>query len=973
LDDLDRADTKALLRAIVGDREPLIDLLLPRVMDSPILAVAAARLAQTKALDIAALSSDADIRFVVFSRFQEELLGRATDVDALLARDLLTLIAALGPVQVESVRAPMAEFLDIAEDELVRAIDGLLAAGILRRRGTRTRITPDVLSDFILEQACLTRDGRPTGYATRIFQAFRDVAAGRLLRNLSEVDWRVRRDAPRAAALLRPIWDELMAEFRAATVLRRAQILEIVKAVALYQPADALRLVEHAIRQPVEEISDLERAFHFDADNVLRHLPSILREIAYHVEFLPRCVRLLWGLGRDDPKELRSYPGHPIRLLAEMAGFGRFKPVTYQTAVVDAAARLLDDPDVHDHHYSVLDIISTALARSGTHTLPEDAASFSIRPYTISRAAVIELRQRALAIVTTCLRSQRLDVALRAAGVLAKQAHPVKSQMDGHLITDDQQAQWMHDRFDALAALEAFVAERDEPLVQLEVLRAVKWTAFHDRDSTVRASARRIVDTVLSREGTVETRVLIDGFGHQYELRDSEPGQYDFQKAEAEHGVVLRDTAASLVADRTAESFLSWTAERLRMAERLRVPATPGPFLRAAAHAGGSTYMTAVVRGLFADAQHPLAPFVHIVLTTLTETDMRGALALAQEAINTGEATLAASVGAVFAGERLFSVEEQALLRQLLLHPDPAVRGTTLGWLRWARKENLAFVSELLAAFDIGGDATIAKQLGELFNQHNVPPAELPLDALKHLVGQLVAIAELDDYWIQDFIKGAAKVIPDVVVQMLLNRITHAESDEAPDGYDAIPFQFHLDAHELASSGEYGGILRAVRDALLPRTVTVRSWEVPKLFVGLAVLDHPTTLAVLNEWFESGDAEKVEAASKLLTDAPEDFVFVHRSYVARVLDHAWRVSESCYDHVASNLVSPVISVMKSGSHGQAFPQDERQRDAAKAVMKEFEAHGPAWRFFDSIFQHAEGQVEWKRLNDEDTDDEFVAP
>ena len=34
-----------------------------------------------------------------------------------------------------------------------------------------------------------------------------------------------------------------MAEFRAATVLRRAQILKIVNAVALYQPADALRFV----------------------------------------------------------------------------------------------------------------------------------------------------------------------------------------------------------------------------------------------------------------------------------------------------------------------------------------------------------------------------------------------------------------------------------------------------------------------------------------------------------------------------------------------------------------------------------------------------------------------------------------------------------------------------------------------------------------------------------------------------------
>jgi hypothetical protein len=198
LDELDRAETKALIRAIVGDHEQLVDLLTPRVLDSPVLAVAAARLAQTKGLNLAAMSNDDDVRFVVFGRFQEEMLGRAAEVDPRFARELLALIAALGPVQLDDsgLRTAIAAFLNVAEDEIVRAVESLLTAGVLRRRGTRTRITPDVLSDFILERASVTRDRRPTGYATRIFQAFRDVAAARLLRNLGEVDWRVHRQAP---------------------------------------------------------------------------------------------------------------------------------------------------------------------------------------------------------------------------------------------------------------------------------------------------------------------------------------------------------------------------------------------------------------------------------------------------------------------------------------------------------------------------------------------------------------------------------------------------------------------------------------------------------------------------------------------------------------------------------------------------------------------------------------------------------
>jgi hypothetical protein len=230
-----------------------------------------------------------------------------------------------------------------------------------------------------------------------------------------------------------------MTEFKAATVLRRAQILDIVKEVAAYQPADALRFVEYAIRKPVEETSEIETAFRLSADTVLRHVPAILREIAHHAEFIPRSARLLWELGRDNTTELGPNPGHPIRLLAEMAGFARFKPVGHQIAVVDAIARWLGDADIHDHHYSVLDVISAALARSGTFTWSEEAASFSIRPFTVPRATVVDLRARAVAIVHACLQSPRLDVALKAAAIFAKQARAVESQMDGHLITDKQQ------------------------------------------------------------------------------------------------------------------------------------------------------------------------------------------------------------------------------------------------------------------------------------------------------------------------------------------------------------------------------------------------------------------------------------------------------------------------------------------------------------------------------------------------------
>jgi hypothetical protein len=80
----------------------------------------------------------------------------------------------------------------------------------LLRRGYTLRITPDILSDHILYKRCLTPQGEPTGYVQEIFEKFKSICPAEVLRNLAELDWRIRNVSGEETDLLADIWRQYL-------------------------------------------------------------------------------------------------------------------------------------------------------------------------------------------------------------------------------------------------------------------------------------------------------------------------------------------------------------------------------------------------------------------------------------------------------------------------------------------------------------------------------------------------------------------------------------------------------------------------------------------------------------------------------------------------------------------------------------------------------------------------------------------
>ena len=221
--ELSREEVIELGRQALGPEfARLAEQLAAATWDCPLVTVVGGQLLAEKAIDPVLLERDEKFRDTVLVRFRDILVGEVGDrIDTKLCKYLLNMIAAVQPIRLDNDQTLncQAEFLRIDRPTLLDSLGILEEAGVLLRRGHTLRIVPDVLADHILYKANVTFQGQPTGYADRVFNEFASLCPSEVLRNLSELDWRLRQSGSQASDLLRNIWYSIGQRFQDASNL----------------------------------------------------------------------------------------------------------------------------------------------------------------------------------------------------------------------------------------------------------------------------------------------------------------------------------------------------------------------------------------------------------------------------------------------------------------------------------------------------------------------------------------------------------------------------------------------------------------------------------------------------------------------------------------------------------------------------------------------------------------------------------
>ena len=970
--ELSREEVTELGRQALGPEfSAFAEQLAAATWDCPLVTVVGGQLVAKKAIAPELLERDDEFRNTVLTRFRDVLVGEVGNrIDTSLCGSLLDLIAAVQPIRLDNEQTleGEAEFLGIDRPMLLRSLGALEEAAVLLRRGNTLRIVPDVLADHILHQASITFQGQPTGYADRVFSEFASLCPSEVLRNLSELDWRLRWSGAGAPELLSRIWQGIEQEFRETSNSGRCIILRILEEVGAYQPERTLQLVEYAVRNPATKPEDPEwsKVYEYTHSDVLWQLPTLLRRVSYTLDFLPRSCELLWELGRDDTRDLNPNPDHAMRVLADLSTYDIGKPLVVNQDILDFVEQSLESTGIHNHVHSLLDIIDPMLAKTG-HSTHSEGHNLGIRPFVVREDSVKAIRERAVSLVVSCLSSDSLRVSLRALKSLENALREPVGIFEMK-ITDEDREQWRPEQLKILGHLAGLVQRSDEPLVHLRVREALWWHQKHGPSDIVREMADAVASSIPDSFGLWFTQELVNPF----HIDDWQPDGKSEDDGYNLHQEQVEQKQQALVAeflDRSGDAATAYGAlsDRIRTIYDAEVRPEPQVFLGILGNS--EPEIAAGLCDLIVDDPNgALAPYLHPLLANVRIWNGQRARSISERALNGNSNILCRSLAMSY---RLQGWADKATaqdtesIRSLLNHTDLGVRilaAESLGAL--AQADPRAAI-DLAKAVEIRGSGELAKALYRLFyGGWGVPFRELSASDLEVLLSKLEDVPDIDDFSINTFLVKASEINAKAVVGLLLSRVRKGR--DRSTRYSALPsLGFQQPLAGLAASPDQESILREIRDALLEQGWSIGYW-VPQLFREISSgFESTEGLKVLDEWVNSENVDKVKLAAHLVSGARPSFVFNHVTFVSNLLDHAYAASDDTYLTVSRSLAKSVLSGSRSGTPGQPMPQDVTIRDRASAIASTSDSDSPTSRFYDSIAKGADANIRDQLLRDEE--------
>ena len=934
--------------------------------DTPLITVVGGRLIARGDIAPALLANEEDFRHQVFDRFaaEYERLLPAGTVDW---RRLLDLIAAVGPfvANAENFVKPAAELLHLRPDEILPAMDRLERHGLLLRGGRLVRVVPDLLSDFLLEGACLTRAGESTGFADLVFQSFRTAYMSNILRNLGELDWRItQRDEARGTRLFDQIWAEIKSSFETADAEGRVQIFKSLNDAALFQPARVIGLIRKAMETEavaVEVFADWK----ITQEDVLREVPPLLRTIALHLEHFEEAVDILWYLARRDNRAPNQYPEHSRRVLEDLARYERYKPVILNGRMADLVTKLSQQDGAFDGPFTPLDIADKLLAKEGRFTESE-GFTISFGGFALHYRIVKPVREKAIVLIEACLYSEDAKVALRAVGSLS---HILAGFLPavGRQTSAEEQAWQNAERETALRIIESRLS-RATPVPLVRQIRSMLRQA---RPRTRENPVGQRIDTVLAGIALTDELLIFDAFC----TGDWEHGS-EFDTIEeanrARRELVLRGVEIFRRKHGGARQHVEALVRLLGDAESCAMDLGGKPYNFIDELCTDPEFLDEFLAYLLNDAHPYLAQMICIPLRRLRESDSAryrnvGVQAAGHENPFIGYGT----ANAICYGPSLTAPvpADLAILESLSQHSNLNVRFLTFTGIGriGAHPEYEREAVNLLLRSDVGDDSKMAEEMCGAVDYAGIKLTHLSEADIHGLLQKLVATKKIDDHHTGRFLDWVGQNQAAALFEFTINRLDRyagmQNRGEDTTGYAPVRHsQFGNAFHALQGSPHYPDFLVQVRDRFISQPD--QGYWLQELFWGIGAVD-TTTLSTIDELLHSDDKGKARAAIDLIGRAPPELALSSPSFAIHIIEECERLEQDLGERAASVLIGNAHAGPFNRAAGQPSPRYLTMKERAAALRDVFAADSTGRRFFARLHDSAVGALDRERIDDEE--------
>lgn len=854
LQELNRQQSRALAEQALGDAFRAFAAHLAEIgSNSPLVIVAGGRLIASRRIDPATLTTLQEFRSTIFNRLLDDmdLKGPRFAIDPPLP--VLHLISAIGPVDVEhhDFQKSARELFGKPIDEILATIDALASNGIVTPRPKPVRVLPDVLSDYLLEDRCISAAGRSTRYADRVYEFFGAHSLKNLMRNLAELDWRRGQSGENGLNLLNEIWADIFQRFGAGDEYERYRILTDISGGAIYQPDQVIGLVRAAIDNPIQlEASSEGSRYRGGQDYVLSAIPSLLEATAFHPDRLSESVTTLWELAKKETRR-SSTADSAKTVLKRLASWHRFGDPALTFAMLVQAIRLSRRADAFAGDFTPFTLIEQMLEREGEFNEWEDERTMSFGGFGLNYAAVGPVRESALDYLEFALEHDG-NPALHAVSIMQDLLHSFLNRV-GRLSSEEEKDWQNRERERCLQALLLRYEQPGSPLLKAKIYNALRSaTAINCPEPTRQTAAAALANIVVDDAVAVVDAICTED--HQLPLLSADFTEIGWERPIKELMMKGRSSLERLVAG--AGNQARFTIDQTQACIEIRIK-TGGFHRFMLAFADRPDFLAEMAEQLIAHPQiGEMVGHLSSVLNSIHVTDPAAFRQRALTALQSGAVQVihaSANNLRVFEGA---TEEDIAVIQAYAGYPDPvAKRGAIFAITYMGKFADLRRnLKDAVLSIRTEGDPVIASDLADAFGPYGVPLTSLSRDEAKSVASEFLLVHDwdFDQGAIPRFLSRFVNLFPDETYSLLLGRIE--QSTRATETNQRRFRSFHLAHQNISfSSVPLEKRLQLGRDCITRLIGSESAEEFADLFWNIAGYEEPSLRLIVGVAPGSGE------------------------------------------------------------------------------------------------------------------------
>lgn len=936
-----------VLRECDGNAE-WADRIIAAASDSPLVAAMAARVVAVEGQNPELALGETKLHQFILSRFTHVIAGHlGTSSDVSLVRGVLEVVALIQPFHIDDRR--VAELVEqvrpgIDKDDVGRALRLLLEGGVLYKRGVLYRLMPDLLGDFLIEEACIHPGGKLADFAIQVAKQVEGDRLAQVLVNLGRMDWRLADGDPSNSKLLEPIWRWLLEIDN-----RYDARLSAVEAVAYYQPGQALEFVHAQI----------------DRDRIFPEFGGILKHIAYNPAYRHKALKLLWDLGQADQRDLNPYPGHPIRILADLVSYDGEKPLSFCQDVAEFGFGLLDRTDAWSGRYTPFDVLKPLLKGEGT-TTEWTGRGVVLSSFFVIYEAVAEFRARLIDRILDLLKDTDSRAALHAARMVNDALSPPHGMFSRAVPSN------LHDKYEIefASTIDRIGKIIDHgtlaPTTVIGLIRSLEWYAERGNDpikTQVRAIFARLPNDLDFRFHAA----LADGAEWTY------VGQVPFAQWRDDQSWRAGLTCELLDAYPDRTMLCDALIARLDAIEAAGMSIFP-----AAEFVGGMINCdpvigTVIIERSLAEPTNRLVSFLNHAVNALLEKTPEAGRALMEQMLNSSERSIRrGGAGGLLWLNRPRELADIDLLRKVLASADTVVVAIGIRTIRSWRDLSPREGIPLLLSVDTADDGRLFEDIAAVIShQYENELDKMPPNEVKDLLDRLKRIPSLEGYGTFKLLGSFIKRHGLAVAQMLLDRIDIELAKKEGDEFRAATFFTNGGSLRLDESAEIAKILDLVwswlrgHEGIWPSARYVMSESIAAMFK----LDSAPIIDFFDVQLDQATSTDLEWMARILRHADYRFFFSQHRFIERFLTRCKAFEPRLVKLAIDQLSAAAVTGSFSGRVGEPTLRDVESRDEADRILKSMSRLSPAYTLYRNILAEATQNIERTLAKAADLDSE----